>query len=434
MIRNKLYRKLIGLSDYIEKLFDQDYFNNASIKALECYKAFCDYFIKNFDEIDSAIYDDLYYFISIQLLPEMRYVQRTKTSNIPWSLIPNLDEILKNELGSEYMLLFRPQWKYNYSVNTTDLVEELTQILLTFFPLRNSEIEILFPKNKLHIFSFPYLEKTNVLLDSVIGHEIGHFFQKNWQESPYAIQKITEFNNNLAQNYQNEYPTDLIKPYEMTREGINIINGMYREIISDIFGYKIFGPSLLFSLFDIASFETKLLLPSSKNNYYPLIKYRIRFIYENLTQHDENIIKLFKQNNEASKIATQYLSDIEKYLASRDDMAILAPKHKELSLFESTTKDILDYANTEVSKEYFNTEKTHILFDRLSLNLPINEIDNSPIDMTSILFAGWLRFYKINKDYEKDEYVNNYQILMKLLMKSLYSSFVHTQYQKQRAS
>jgi hypothetical protein len=134
MLKNKLYRRLKGLFDFIEEMDDDTYFNRASNIAIENYKTLIKYFIEHFPDIDTIDYRRLYLLINKRIIPDLRYVQRAKTRNIPWSLISNLDAILKKELGEEYLLLFRPQWQFNFSVFTDDLVFYLKKILLIFFP------------------------------------------------------------------------------------------------------------------------------------------------------------------------------------------------------------------------------------------------------------------------------------------------------------
>jgi hypothetical protein len=431
MIRNKLYRKLIGISDYIDKLYYQDYFNNASEIAISSYKIFIKYLIEHFDLIEVSFYNKLYRYIILNYIPDLRYVQRANTSNIPWSLVPNLDEILKNELGNDCMLLFRPQWKFNYSVHMNDLIQDLINLLCLIYPTQIDEITSLFQTKRIHIFSFPLLEKTNVLLNSIIGHEIGHFCHREWVKSDYAKSKFEEFNTKLAEYYRAEYPKELLKPYEMTTEGIKIIEGMYREIIPDIYGYKIFGPSVMFALYEIAFPEEEMVIPSKINQYYPLTKYRIRFLYTHLFKKDKEINKLLSKDDKCIIILKEYIEQIEKYLAIKDDVTILSTIFTETSLFESTSDDIISYVNNHISKKYFDTNNTIELYNKLIKQLPINELDETRNDISQIIFVGWIRYFELNTLHNEEEYVIQYQILMKLLLKSLYSSYVQSIYKKE---
>jgi len=288
MTRNKLYRRIIGLVDFINELDEYDYYNKASNIAIKNYRSLIQYLKENIDKVDAIHYSKLYRLLNTDIIPNIRYVQRAETKNIPWSLVSNLDEILKSELGSDCWLLFRPQWRFNYSVLTEDLITYLKNILYIFFPHDLETINKKFTDEKIHIFSFPFLEKTNVLLNSIIGHEIGHFYHVKWKQEYYCDLKENH-NEILKEHYSTISPEDFIDAYENTEEGMNILDGMYREIISDIYGYCLFGPSVIFALFDLSEFEPKQLLPSKGNRYYPSIKYRIRILMDYLFEEDAGV-------------------------------------------------------------------------------------------------------------------------------------------------
>jgi hypothetical protein len=81
-----------------------------------------------------------------------------------------------------------------------------------------------------------------------------------------------------------------------------------------------------------------------------------------------------------------------------------------------------------IKHDYLKYENTHKLFENLKENLPINELNDLPVDIMQIIFTGWIYYKKINEDYSGDEYVFNYQILMRILLKSLHSSFINKKY------
>jgi hypothetical protein len=430
MLKNKLYRRIIGLFDFIEEMDDDTYFNRASNIAIKNYKTLVKYFIDRFPDINPINYQRLYLLINKRIIPDLRYVQRAKTRNIPWSLVSNLDEMLKKELGEEYLLLFRPQWQFNFSVFTDDLVFYLKKVLLIFFPADKTKIDGKFSNEKIHIFSFPFLEKTNVLLNSVIGHEIGHFYHKRWEENEYPKIK-DEYNKKLKKYYEDITPDDFFIAYDNTEEGLKILSGMYREIISDIYGYFLFGPSIIFSLYDFSIFETNLTLPSEKNDYYPMTKYRIRILMKYLMEEDRGITELLSADKEFSGYLKKHIYRINQYLSMEDDLRLFSAERSfEKKLFESSLDSIINDVKKSISSEYLDYGDIGRLFGKLEKGIPINELDNVPIDITKILFAGWIYFIKINeKDgKDEDEYVLNYQILMRLLLKSLHSSYVHKKY------
>lgn len=428
MIKNELFRKIIGIDNYLEKIKSYDYFNSTSYVAIENYKIFISFLNDNYKEIDESTYQTLYSIINVELIPTLRYIERSSTPNVPWSLIPNLDKILKNEFGEDYLLLFRPQWRFNYSVITNDVIEFLESILVMIFPQKKDKIDKIFTQKKIHIFSFPYFEKTNVLLNSIIGHEIGHFYHNKWKTSNNADAIFQKAEFVLAEFYRKKFPKDMFASYEKTDEGIKIIKGMYREILSDIFGYMIFGPSIVFSLYYISSLEDKLFLPSQDTNYYPLLKYRIRILFENFVKIDKNINDLLSVDSECSSYLKIFLQEIDNYLSEQNDLILLKNIEQEIKLFEESIPHLIKYSKAEISQMYFNTELTSKLFDKLDDHFPINELDGLPINMSSIIFVGWIYYFKISRESDYKAFVLNYQILMRLLLKSLFSSHVHNEY------
>ena len=430
-LKNKLYRRIIGLFDFIDELDDNYYFNKASNIAIKNYKTMIEYFIDHFPEINIIDYQRLYLLINRRIIPDIRYVQRAKTRNIPWSLVSNLDEMLKKEFGKDFLLLFRPQWQFNFSVFTDDFVFYLKKILLIFFPANKTEIDVIFTNEKIHIFSFPFLEKTNILINSVIGHEIGHFYQKRWEEKEYS-QMQEGYNKELKIYYENITPDDFFIAYEKTEEGLKILSGLYREIISDIYGYFLFGPSLIFSLYDFSIFETKMNLPSEKNGYYPMTKYRIRILMKYLLERDNGIKELLSSNADFSSYLRKHIDRINQYLAIKDDLNLFAQISLEKQLFESSLDSIINNVKHSISGKYLEYSNIDRLFNKLERGIPINELGDVPIDITKILFTGWIYFVKINEKYTGDDYVLNYQILMRLLLKSLHSSYIHKKYLNDR--
>ena len=432
MTKNKLYRRIIGLADFIDELGEYDYYNEASNIAIKNYSVMIRYMKENIDRVNPAQYVKLYRLLNLHIIPNIRYIQRTETRNIPWSLISNLDEILKTELGKDYWLLFRPQWNFNYAVVTEDLITYLTKILVLFFPTDKEKIRNIFTDEKIHIFSFPFLEKTNVLLNSIIGHEIGHFFHSKWERDDYG--QLKERNTeSLTTYYEGLLQADIVKPYENAEEGTKILDGMYREIVSDIYGYFLFGPSLMFALFDVSEYLGEQTLPTHDNGYYPSNKYRIRVMMKFLFANDKGVNDLLKKSGECSVYLGKIIGEIGEYLREEDDVALFIEKRKkEKELFESSLPDIIEKIGNSMHIKYLKYENTDKLFANLEKNLPINELDYEPINTMQIIFAGWIYFKKINEEYSGDDYVLNSQILMRILLKSLHSSFINRDYNEKK--
>jgi hypothetical protein len=421
----------VGLYDFIVDLEGNDYFNNASNAALNNFRIAVEYLIDNFKKLDEVHYAQLNIKISMNIMPQIRFIQRSKTRNIPWSLIANLDELLKNEFGDKCFLLYRPQWHFNYSVLTEDINSYLKNILTSFYPEDEDNIEKLFSDDKIHVFSFPFLEKNNVLLNSILGHEIGHFYHKTWEQNEY-MKKQEEYNNILKNYYDNHSKDELFTPYENTKEGLEILKGLYREVIPDFYGYLLFGPSIVFSLFDISEFEPKPILPSESNRYYPMIKYRIRLLVRHFLKKDSELNELLCKESDCSLFLKKKITTIDEYLIKDDDVTLFtAKRNKELELFEASLDEIITNMRSKMKAKYIKYKNIDRLFELINRHIPINELDDKPVDIMEIIFSGWIYFEKINEESgQESDYVLNCQILMRLLLKSLHSSYIHKIYLK----
>ena len=83
MTKNILYRRIIGLVDFIDELGEYDYYNEASNIAIKNYSIMVRYMKKNIDRINPAQYLTLYRLFNMHIIPNIRYIQRTETRNIP---------------------------------------------------------------------------------------------------------------------------------------------------------------------------------------------------------------------------------------------------------------------------------------------------------------------------------------------------------------
>jgi len=348
-------------------------------------------------------------------------------------MVPTLNEILESELGADHGLLFRPQWRFNYSVITTDMAQILAEDLYDIFPAHDrDELSQIFPPKRVHVFSFPVLEKTNVLLGSIVGHEIGHFFHNRWKDTGQFKQYMEHAERQLSTHYKSEErkkkTRNIFEAYEKAQNGVLVVKGMYREILPDIIGYFLFGPAILFALYYITDFEATIDTPRKENRFYPPTKYRIRLIFERLYKRDSDVKGVRDEGSQCSEALKNFEGELESYLETKNDLSALSQVHVERQLFEDTLDDLLEYAKASVSGHYFSHEFIGAMYDKLARSVPINEISGVPMTMCSILFVGWLRFYEINEEHSQENYVKEYQILTRLLLKSVFSSNVHRRF------
>lgn len=118
-----------------------------------------------------------------ELGSHMRYIDGAQTQKLPWSLIRPVEKLLKKFLP-DIEIMFRPKWEYNYTIITTNLYDYYSNILARYKKYvseQRLEEDILSPLNKsFYIISFPSIERKNILLHCLFGHEIGHLAAKEY--------------------------------------------------------------------------------------------------------------------------------------------------------------------------------------------------------------------------------------------------------------
>ena len=175
-LRQELQRTVINLDRLFKKLDAQEYYSANSKKFLETLKEFSRVLQDNFDLIPPQNHADMLTLLNHKVIPLVRYVQRSETKEVPWSLIPNFEEIVKKSLGDNYVIIIRPQWHWNYAVLMTNVTSFLKAIVEEYL----GDPDLLLLDDRIHVISFPMLEKTNFLLHTVFGHELGHFYQQKY--------------------------------------------------------------------------------------------------------------------------------------------------------------------------------------------------------------------------------------------------------------
>jgi dCTP deaminase len=225
----------------------------------------------------------------------IRYVESARTERLPWQIIPSFERLVRHlKPGAQVML--RPMWKYNYSTMVTNLRDFYLSYLRAYeFYLPDIDVEsVLAPLGSaFHIISFPALERDNILLHSLLGHEIGHLIADSLVKADAPdflaralpeIEKATE--NDLANKpFAKAMPPLIYSSVkakvlaENSRICLFFWSRALEEILSDIVGAILFGPAALFSTLELAiqfGFDLK---PSSGNEYYPPWRTRIREVF-----------------------------------------------------------------------------------------------------------------------------------------------------------
>ena len=426
-IKNQAYRKLYSLSGLIVKAKGHSLFSSTDGEALEMFEGFIEVFKTHFEEIENAVYVDFHETLSKRIVPLFSLINPQNTSDIPWSLIPAFERVLKTELGDEYGLILRADWNYNYTVYTRDLSYYLKQVLQLFLPKRVKDFVDTYVKKSIHVFSFPIIEKNNAVLNTALGHEIGHFFHDQWEKTEAGQRIFKEANKTLWEEYSQKDPDDLFLPFQKTEKGLLVLKGMYREIISDLVGYLLFGPSMLYALFYISNLEADAVKPGEENDYYPPLKYRIR-ILKQIVDKDEEVENLINaESYSILKIKELHMS-IEEYLADKGDLEVLNNFLIERNFFDNSVSKLKSYLEEKITQTRISYENILDLDSLLDNGIPINELERKPVELNKIILVGWYHYFRLLNNKDKVEYVKQFQQSMRLLLKSVYSSYVQNNF------
>lgn len=392
-----------------------------------------------------------------ELSSHIRFAQSAQARFLPYSIVKPLEnEITKIE--PDVLILFRPQWSYDYSCRDK-FFEYYNNLLTKIYKSPSSEKYKTENKSskenkKLFVIAFPSIERKNILLHCLLGHELGHvlFSTKdlinldrcNEIAAKEIRKKIPEDN---LENESNLKKTKRIKDsYDYIHD--NLWMKGFEEIVSDIIGTLLFGPSFLFALFE-SIFQNNFPLdnlPDYKNKFYPPWRTRLRYIYNlcyelkffpipnNIFQNNQAVIKSINKRINSIKKNIDTQKDI-KTLFSEEDIKIAY--EQIFSSIENLKKHLIKiFKNiTFDSNDFYN--KVENLIYRIKNGITPNEIMNSQsvienVNLFEIIAAGW--FYKIgiNNNIKNQNKVDETYSLMetnnRLILKAIEYSYITEKY------
>lgn len=361
-----------------------------------------------------------------ELGSHIRYVDGAQIRKLPWSFIKPFEKYV-NDFLPDVEIMLRPQWKYNYTI----LVESLYEVYSIYLPrfehyvCEKSLIDVLSPLGKsFYIISFPSLERKNILLHCLLGHEIGHLLSKEYftkarqQEllqtisDKIAIITSTDIDKRLEAEPSMAHPLFIpLFKQEAAQAEIERANKAWQkgleEILSDIIGSFLFGPAILFSTLEVALQDLNGLdnIPDAENNYYPPWRMRLRNILEVIKD-----LKLFPLPNDKF-VSESIVEGVTKRFTLAEDIV------RERSDEDTISKDpILKIAYEEISKDIIKAKELfknklkilnpsdlyrHIshLIGRIENGIPPNAYEKSinerePAKIAEIINAVW--FHKLS--------------------------------------
>jgi hypothetical protein len=304
----------------------------------------------------------------------------------------------------------------------SNLAEYFKQIIRIFTGDANYQIG-----QNIHVISFPVLEKTNFLLHTIFGHEIGHFYQQKYFDKYF----VPDWEKKVAEDiykkiYERDPKQDVLQIASQTTEAINIYKGAVREVLPDIMAYLLFGPSILFALYFLSVWFPDYELPEKKNDYYPPLKSRIRFLYENFFRSE--VAQLKKDENVVNQMLFYFSESVSEYLSDDFDKQEIESNQTcsvAYTLFNNDLRGIIDFGQNSIGTNKYIFESTFIqsLVDRISIFIPPNEVGERTSKLADLFLCGWIHFYETFSKSTSDnktlkDFVKHYKQQSLLLLKA----------------
>ena len=236
------------------------------------------------------------FFLRCVIAPDIRFAEGASIEKTPGAFVRALENLVESEqLLKNSTLIVRPQWYYNFKI--FELRKYYENSLIGF--MDSSLVGELFSafEEYIYVISFPGFQKTNLLIQLALGHELGH---------PLAEEFINQENEDYKYDIEEAIETEYAEKWSALSEGkrvqekaakmdqiVSLRNRFLSEIISDLVESHLFNLATLFSMVTficpMPDIDEPVLDP---NNSYPAWRTRLRFVYEDLKEQDLSSLDL----------------------------------------------------------------------------------------------------------------------------------------------
>lgn len=326
---------------------------------------------------------------------QLRYIEQSKMSKSPIGLLSPLQDIANQIIPNVQIILYE-MWQHNYAIHKKSF-NEIFQLILQDIQMyicneRFQEIEKTLT-TPLHLIAFPHIDKKNILQYSLLGHELGHLYVDE-RLKKFDIKKHIMSDSNIM-----KLLTQSQNKPQMLQEIEEKWRRLVEELLSDVVGTVLFGPAMLFSMFEFAIQRDIDLEPRKQNNFYPPWRSRLRLSYEMVKKMLPSFgtqgygAHLFEQQKILCRI-----EEIKQIIENQKDINAMSLDVSSVfknatAYIESIYGDILHELRIESFNETKFTENIKILTDRLQNGLTPNILDDLKISsnatLCEILNTAW---------------------------------------------
>lgn len=333
----------------------------------------------------------------------IEFIDSAGYPKIPWALISPMEKLILTVVPNSKVIL-RADWEYNYSIwRLSEVYRRMLEPRKPFFT--NSVFAD--PSPIWHVVTLPLVDRDNILLHVMLGHEVGHKIAELFldQEDQRALQ--AEINLLVGDGKWFDRAIDDNGPLfavKLRRELYDKILEMracgLRELISDLVGLYIFGPSFLFGLRDFSLDDVLDQVPPGPS-YHPPWRYRLRLVlgeYEALGYQQElRKISLSGVTTAVRDAALRQVEVIREIARATSDQAELAKDSlvdKAYRSIELAMVRALPFTKVEVGALLYQPEalmpKIDELIATIALGVVPAEASDRLVDFRDAILAGAL--------------------------------------------
>lgn len=393
LLQQEAYRKLLSLEARYYLLQKHLYPTRGCKRLTEVSLKFLEEIKKNFAKYSDSRLNAL----NINFFPYFSYLQncmsQSKMQNIPWSILPSCNDIFCKIYPKAEFILY-PSHENNYSItaesNPIEQLKGAAQVKGFLFDsdfVDNIEEFFLEFPSGIFLVSFPETERLSVLQFAILGHEIGHIFARDISNSK-CLEEIYE---NLETKFLKLQKTDQFADFFTAEEHLGFCKNILKELISDIFGVLLFGPSFLiafyiFFLGRIGESDND----SWKDGYLSPI-YRLSIM--------EKTIKYILKKNDMPKIEDDCIDVVQKEVFNK--YTYFPPENKYIQAFINFFNGKIDFfcdkiackIGDEIFINHHNEVEIQTVIKLLRDSIPpCSSLDNSslkesPINFRNILYG-----------------------------------------------
>lgn len=318
-----------------------------------------------------------------------------------------LMESITKRLDSSSRFILLPMYEYNFTYQ--DVIRPLKIMLKDALPHIE---EILSPfAKKFAVIGFPLAQKENILLSSLLAHEVGHFINEEkriveglMDKTSIDVKKVDEIAKEWSRLPGRGKEIELTRFIELATIKAEVhkmatiwISNWLKELVSDTLAFHLFGPAYLFAL---TNFLLTLTGVDGESSDYPSPRMRIRLLLDEFDgmRYQKTLRSIKTKDNRIKQIATKFVKTTEvigDFLSSieekeKDPFSILVHDSvtKAIPELKKTIYDVVgpnEYTSRKFSKDIF------CLISLLDSFIPPGEISaEKPATPISILNAGML--------------------------------------------